>query len=145
MGLAALGAMHLWDRRRSRPAIIAAGLVALLSIAATSQAMHGDVLDEQDPLPLLERVRGQQCQVVYADFWIAYRYRFLDGERSAWIPYLSQNRTRRESLEYQKLPGQRCLVRNDGSVERIAGDLPLFNPPGRPSASLPPVRPPGAR
>ena len=40
---------------------------------------------EPDPLPLLRQVRADQCTVCYADFWIAYRYRFLDGERSAWI------------------------------------------------------------
>jgi hypothetical protein len=93
--------------------------------------MHRNLLAEPDPLPLLAQVRAANCAVTYADFWVAYRYRFLDGERGAWIPYLSQNRTRAESLAAQRLPGQRCRVEKDGTVVRIDRDLPIVHSPRR--------------
>lgn len=130
--LAALGAFDLWDSRRrfSRAAVLSAGAVAFVSMTSVAAGMHREVTTAPDPMPLLARVEAAGCHVVYADFWIAYRYRFLDQERRAWIPWRSLNRTRAESLEMQKLPGRRCLVRNDGSVVPLKGDLPLrFSPP----------------
>lgn len=129
--LAALGAVDLW--RHSRALVAAGAVIALLSLGTSARRMHQDVLREPDPLPLLARVEAAGCQVCYTDFWLAYRYRLLDEERRAWIPYLSQNRTRAESRAMQQLPGQRCLVRNDGVVERIAHDLPLTHEPPRSS------------
>jgi hypothetical protein len=127
--LAALGAVDLWPRSR---ALVAAGaVIALLSLGTSARRMHQDVLREPDPLPLLARVEAAGCQVCYADFWLAYRYRLLDEERRAWIPYLSQNRTRAESRAIQQLPGQRCLVRLDGVVQQIVHDLPLSHEPPR--------------
>ncbi len=126
--LAALGAVDLW--RKQRALVIAGALIATLSLGATAREMHRDLLREPDPRPLLADVETAGCKVCYADFWIAYRYRLLDEERRAWIPYLSQNRTRAESRVMQQLPGQRCLVRN-GAVQRIAGDLPLTHEPPR--------------
>lgn len=136
-GLAAIGAADLWDRHRTgaRAALVAIGLAAIISVGGSAAAMHRDLTSEPDPMPLLERVRGEGCAVVYADFWLAYRYRFLDQEQRAWIPYRSQNRTRAESYAMQKRPGLRCLVGTDGSVKRLPGDLPIaFEPPrSRPS------------
>jgi hypothetical protein len=128
-GLAALGALELW--RRSRALVVLGAAVALITLGIGAKTMHRAVLAEPDPLPLLHTVRANQCAVTYADFWIAYRYRLLDEERGAWIPYLSQNRSRTESLAMQRLPGQRCVVSNDGTVTRIAGDLPLTHAPPR--------------
>jgi hypothetical protein len=160
LALAALGALDWWDSKRMlvRVAIAGAAIVAFLSIAMSSLAMQREALRESDPMPLLQRVRDARCAVVYSEFWVAYRYRFLDGERRAWIPYLSLNtkpgpdRTRAESFADQRLPGQRCLIQNDGSVVRIDRDLPLVHkvgrsaiPPARPSVSLPPDRRPEAR
>ncbi len=142
IGFAAIGAT---DLPRMRAALPIAALIAFASIAISSRAVQNDeVLREPDPMPLLERVRDARCSVVYADYWIAYRYRFLDGEQRAWIPYRSLNRNRAESREFQKRPGQRCLVTNDGNVDRIDRVLPLVNPPVRPSASPRPARPPAA-
>lgn len=128
-GVAALGAVELWSRYRVP--VIAGALIALVSLGMSAKLMHRDLLAEPDPLPLLARVRAANCTVTYADFWIAYRYRLLDGERGAWIPYLSQNRTRAESFAMQRLPGQRCRVENDGTVTRIAHDLPIVHPARR--------------
>lgn len=128
-GLAALGAVELW--RRSRAICAALSIAVLITLGLSAKQMHQALLAEPDPLPILRAVRANQCAVTYADFWIAYRYRFLDGERRAWIPYLSQNRTRAESIAEQKLPGQRCLVSKEGVVTRIEGDLPLTHPPPR--------------
>ena len=131
-GLAAIGAFDLWDRRRALPrvGVATAGLLAIASIGMSANGMHRDLTNEPDPMPLLERVRAEGCGVVYTDFWLAYRYRFLDQEERAWIPYRSQNRTRAESFEMQKRPGLRCLVGIDGSVARLDGDLPIvFEPP----------------
>jgi hypothetical protein len=127
--LAALGALDLWPR--SRALVSAGAVIAILSLGTSARAMHEDVLREPDPLPLLTRVEAAGCKVCYADFWLAYRYRLLDQERRAWIPYLSQNRTRAESRAMQQLPGQRCVVRNDGTVETIPHDLPLTHQPPR--------------
>lgn len=131
--LASLAAFYLWDRYgiAVRGAVVATGVTAAISIGLSARAMHRDVLAEPDPLPLLARVRSVPCAVVYADFWIAYRYRFLDGEQRAWIPYRSQNRALAESEEMQKLPGQRCLARKDGWVYPIGYDLPLKYAPPR--------------
>jgi hypothetical protein len=126
---AALGALDLWPR--FRPFVLPGAAIAFLSLGISAHRMHQEVLNEPDPLPLLARVRAANCAVTYADFWIAYRYRFLDGERGAWIPYLSQNRTRAESFAMQKLPGQRCLVTLDGTVTPIAHDLPIVHPQRR--------------
>jgi hypothetical protein len=131
--LASLGACALWDAHRPalRVVVAAAGVVAMLSIGMTALAMHRAVHDEPDPMPLLARVRASQCAVCYADFWIAYRYAFLDGEQRGWIPYLSQNRTRAASRAMQRLPGQRCLITKDGQVVKIDRDLPLTHVPPR--------------
>lgn len=127
--LGALGAVDLWPRART---FVAAGAVlAALSLGVTARAMHRELLREPDPRPLLARVEAAGCRVCYADFWIAYRYRLLDEERRAWIPYLSQNRTRAESRAMQQLRGQRCLVRKDGAVVAIPHDLPLTHPAPR--------------
>jgi hypothetical protein len=131
-GLAGLGAVALWDAHgaAARTFVAASALLAVLSIGVTAKAMHRDVRDEPDPMPLLARVRANQCAVCYSDFWITYRYAFLDGEQRAWIPYHSQNRTRTASRAMQKLPGQRCLITNNGQVQKIDADLPLtFVPP----------------
>jgi hypothetical protein len=132
-GLAALGAIDLWDSRRStlRAAVVLAGVVATLSMTQAATAMHRYVTEAPDPMPLLERVRAAECAVCYADLWIAYRYRFLDQEQRAWIVYRSQNRTRSESFEMQKRPGQRCLVEKDGTVVKLAGDLQFVHAPPR--------------
>jgi len=128
-GVAALGALDLW--RRSRVVAAALSIAALLTLGLSAKTMHRNLLAEPDPLPLLHAVRANQCAVTYADFWIAYRYRFLDQERGAWIPYLSQNRTRAESFAAQKLPGQRCLISKDGTVRPIDRDLPIVHRPPR--------------
>lgn len=144
LALAALGACDLWDRRRMAWRVLAAAGVAcgLASIALSAHAWHRQTLAEPDPLPLLARVEEARCAVTYADFWIAYRYRLLDGERRAWVPYQSQNRTRAESIAAQRLPGQRCLVTKSGAVEKLDGDLPLqWDPRGGKSAINPPERP----
>jgi hypothetical protein len=128
-GVAALGAVELWSRYRVP--VLAGAAIAVLSLGMSAKLMHREVLAEPDPLPLLAQVRAANCAVTYADFWVAYRYRFLDGERGAWIPYLSQNRTRAESFAAQRLPGQRCLVEKDGTVRQIAHDLPIVHPARR--------------
>ena len=127
LALAALGASDLWDSRRTALRVLAvAGVAAaILSIGVSARTWHRDVLAEPDPLALLARVEAAGCAVTYADFWIAYRYRLLDDERRAWIPYRSQNRTLTESAAAQKLPGQRCLVTNEGDVRQLERDLPL--------------------
>lgn len=122
--VAALGAVDLWQRRR-RIVVAAGAVVVFVTLGLSAKKMHADVLAEPDPRPLLASVRANDCAVTYADFWTAYRYRLLDEERGAWIPYRSQNRTRTESARMQQLPGQRCLVGDDGTVTRIAADLPL--------------------
>jgi hypothetical protein len=123
--LAALGACDLWRQRATlRVLSIAGGAVIVLSLGVSARAMHRDVLREPDPRPLLARVEAARCAVCYADFWIAYRYRLLDGERRAWIASRA-NRTRGESQEMQRLPGQRCLVQDDGTVTLLDHDLPL--------------------
>jgi hypothetical protein len=124
-GIAALGAFDLWSRYRVP--VLAGALIAAVSLGISAKLMHRDLLSEPDPLPLLAQVRAANCDVIYADFWIAYRYRFLDAEHGAWIPYLSQNRTRAESFAAQRRPGQRCLVEKDGTVVRIAHDLPIVH------------------
>ncbi len=132
-GLAALGALDLWDAARwlGRGALLATAVIAYLSIGMTAAQRHRDLLASPDPTPLLQRVRDANCAVCYAEYWTAYRYRFLDGEQRAWIPYLSQNRSYRESVAAQRLPGQRCLI-VEGDVRKIASDLPLkHRPPGR--------------
>lgn len=126
--LAALGAIELWSR--SRAFVLVGAAVAFVSLTMTAHAMHQHVLREPDPRPLLARVEAAGCKVCYADFWIAYRYRLLDEERRAWIPYLSQNRTRAESRSMQQLPGQRCLV-TANNVTPVAHDLPLTHKPPR--------------
>jgi hypothetical protein len=120
-GLAALGAVDLWDSSRPvlRVALAGAAVVAVLSMGLSAKAMHDRVLAENDPATLLQSVGENGCAVCYADFWIAYRFRLLDGERCAWIPYLSQNRTRLESAVMQKRAGQRCIVEKDWSVVRV--------------------------
>jgi hypothetical protein len=133
-GLAALGAVALWDAHRTtvRALVVTGAIVTVLSVGFSAAVIHHAVLEEPDPLPLLRRVRAANCAIVYADFWIAYRFAFLDGEQRAWIPYLSQNRTRAASLAAQKLPGQRCLITKEGEVQRIDRDLPLtYAPPRR--------------
>ncbi len=135
IALAALGALDWWDSKRIsvRVAITGAAIVALVSIAISSQATQNEALRGPDPMPLLQRVRDARCAVVYSEFWVAYRYRFLDGEQRAWIPYLSlntkpaPNRTRAESFAAQRLPGQRCVIQNDGGVVPIDRDLPLVH------------------
>ncbi|HYO79314.1 MAG TPA: hypothetical protein VE010_22810 [Thermoanaerobaculia bacterium] len=139
-GLAAVGLVELYERRRVAAAICA--FIVIASLAASTRRMHHQVLSEPDPLPLLARVRSAQCAVTYADFWIAYRYRLLDEERGAWIPYRSHNRTKNESIAAQRLPGQRCLVDNDGTVVKLDRDLPLVHTPPRRGAGVnPPARP----
>jgi hypothetical protein len=128
-GVAALGAVDLWSRYRVP--VIAGALIAILSLGTSAKLMHRELLAERDPLPLLAQIRAANCAVTYADFWVAYRYRFLDGERGAWIPYLSQNRTRAESFAAQRRPGQRCRVLEDGSVVRLAHDLSVVHQPPR--------------
>jgi hypothetical protein len=121
-GLAALGAVALWDAHRTavRALVVTGVIVTVLSLGSSAAVMHRAVLDAAD------------CAIVYADFWIAYRYAFLDGEQRAWIPYLSQNRTRAASRAAQKLPGQRCLITKEGDLQRIDRDLPLTHAlPGR--------------
>lgn len=132
-GLAALGAVDLWDSRRSmlRAAVVLAGVVGIISMTLAATAMHRYVTDSPDPMPLLERVRAAECAVCYADLWVAYRYRFLDQEQRAWIVYRSQNRTRAESFAMQKRPGQRCLIEKDGTVVKLAGDLQFVHDPPR--------------
>lgn len=132
-GLAALGAADLWDRRipALRAALAAGAVVAVLSMGMSAKAMHARVLAEPDPAALLRRLGANGCAVCYADFWIAYRFRLLDGERCAWIPYLSQNRTRAESVVMQQRAGQRCVVEKDWSVIPVEGDLPLVHEPPR--------------
>ncbi|MEA2463210.1 MAG: hypothetical protein QOJ98_957 [Acidobacteriota bacterium] len=138
--LAALGAVDLWPH--SRPLVAAGAVIAILSLATSARTMHHDVLREPDPRPLLARVEAAGCQVCYTDFWLAYRYRLLDEERRAWIPYLSQNRTRAESRAMQQLPGQRCLVGPDGVVQPIPHDLPLTHEPPRSGTSTGAAPPP---
>jgi hypothetical protein len=128
-GVASFGALELWRRSHAVAALVS--IAALVTLAMSAKQMHRDLLAEPDPRPLLESVRANHCAVTYADFWIAYRYRLLDEERGAWIPYLSQNRTRAESVEMQKRQGQRCLVTKELTVIRIAGDLPLAHRPPR--------------
>jgi len=131
-GLAALGATDLWDRLHgwSRSIVLAFGVIAVLSMGLSAKAMRDDVLVQKDPAILLDRIRANDCAVCYADFWIAYRFRLLDGERCAWIPYLSQNRTVAESIVMRQRAGQRCIARNDWTVARIDHDPPLaYKPP----------------
>jgi hypothetical protein len=139
-GLAAVGLIELYETRRVAASICA--LIVVAALAASTKRMHHQVLSEPDPLPLLARVRSANCAVTYADFWIAYRYRLLDEERGAWIPYRSQNRTKSESIAAQRLPGQRCLVENDGTIVKLDRDLPLVHTPPRRGARVnPPARP----
>jgi hypothetical protein len=127
LALIALGAVDAWDRRAlARRALAIAVLAAgLLSMTFAARSWHRNLLDEPDPMPLLARVEAAGCAVTYADFWVAYRYRLLDEERRAWIPYQSQNRAMPESIAAQKLSGQRCLVTKAGVVEKLDHDLPL--------------------
>jgi hypothetical protein len=132
-GVAALGGVALWDSRKRlvRVALAVAAVMAFASIGIASSNMRRETLSQPDPRPLLARVHAERCAVSYADFRIAYRYRFLDGERGAWIPYASENRTRAESFAFQRRSGQRCLVGNDGSVTPIPHDLPMVHKPPR--------------
>jgi hypothetical protein len=125
--LAALGACELWDsdRRWLRSAVAIGAVIAALALGTTAKDMHRNLLREPDPLPLLARVEAARCEVCYADFWIAYRYRLLDRERRGWIPYRSRDRTGHESEQLQRRPGQRCLIEKDGRVVLLDGDLPL--------------------
>ncbi|HEX9986522.1 MAG TPA: hypothetical protein VGF69_24910 [Thermoanaerobaculia bacterium] len=138
LALAVLGAlaMPLWLRA-------IAFTIGLVTMTLASLQVQQRLLGQPDPRPLLREVAARQCTVVYADFWVAYHQRFIEGERRAWVPYNSQDRTRDESLAARRLPGQRCLVRKDGRVELLAADPPIRR--GPPSASLRPGHPPAAR
>jgi hypothetical protein len=133
-GLAALGCVEIWGRGAlaARIVTIAIAVAAAVSVAGTASARQAAVLAQADPLPLLQRVHERGCVVCYADYWLAYRYRLLDGGRTLWITYRGQNRSRAEARRFQRVPGQRCLVLGDGTVETLPGDLPLrFAPPDR--------------
>lgn len=132
--LASLGALRLWDARRAavRALVAVGGVIVLASLALSAEATRRHILAEPDPRPLLARVRAADCAVVYSGFWTTYRYRFLDGEQRAWIVYRGQNRNRAESERMQRLPGQRCLIENDGTLHRIDRDLPLVHAIPRP-------------
>jgi hypothetical protein len=138
LALAVLGAlaMPLWLR-----AIVLT--IGVVTMTLASLQVQNRLLGQPDPRPLLREVAARQCTVVYADFWIVYHERFIEGERRAWVPYNSQDRSRDESLAARRLPGQRCVVRKDGRVELLAADPPIRR--GPPSAALRPDHPPAAR
>jgi hypothetical protein len=127
-----------------------------------------------ETVPLaVEHARRLDCRVTYANRFLAPAYRLLDDERTAWIAYIGIDLTPQYSEAAKRRPGRRCYMTDESFVFPLPGDLPAprkgrpvptlagyraqkfgglppvteppVSPPARPSAALPPDRPPAAR
>ncbi|MGA7615259.1 MAG: hypothetical protein WBX15_08760 [Thermoanaerobaculia bacterium] len=100
-------------------------LLGIGSLALGARTVTGSILSEPDPMRVVRSIEREGYRVCYADFWVAYKAEFLSGGRIRFIPYLSQDRTRRESAALEALPVPKCIVRSDGTVARFtAADVP---------------------
>lgn len=113
--LMALGIAQLWREHRSAAAVVAAA-VLLMGLAMGSGRLLFGYLGDRDPRPVISGLEAERCAVVYAEFWTAYKYRFLTQERFMFISHESQDRSPKDTAVYQQAPGRRCLLRSDGTV-----------------------------
>jgi hypothetical protein len=91
-------------------------LLMIASMASGAAAVASTIRAEEDPRIVIERIEAEGYTICYANFWLAYKYEFLSGERIRFIPYESQNRTRAESNLRRLERGPKCLLEQDGTV-----------------------------
>lgn len=112
--IAAIGVLNL---KRHQPWIAAAAALALFfSLALGASRQISRTLAEPDPRPVIATLTSSGCVVCYAEYWTAYKFRFLTNEAFRFIVYQSQDRTPQDSARYSRIPGKRCLILPDGTV-----------------------------
>lgn len=104
-----------WKNKSRKTAGTIAALL-LASLTAGSVRVAREVLREPDPRPVIARLKMKQCAVIYAEFWTAYKFRFLTNEEILFIPYQSLDRTPEDSARFARAPGRRCLLEPDGTI-----------------------------